>query len=65
MIIGVQDILANLDEEMVGKFVKLGIYYNYHWADASLKKYKAWQQVWETVCLIFIQGDIIKRPLSF
>lgn len=34
---------------MVGKFVKLGIYYNYHWADAGLKKYKAWQQVRGTI----------------
>ena len=47
-----QDILRDLDAEMVGKFVKLGIYYNYHWADASLKKYKAWQQVGGTIKLL-------------
>jgi hypothetical protein len=51
VIIGVRDILAKLDEAMVGKFAKLGIYYNYHWADASLKKYKSWQQVWKAIML--------------
>jgi hypothetical protein len=49
VIIGNRDILPDLDAEMVGKFVKLGIYYNYHWADAGLKKYKAWQQVRGTI----------------
>ena len=62
MIAGVRDILANLDEEIVGKFVKRGVYYNYHWADASLKKYKPWQQVEDHVPPLILLYKLFSFP---
>lgn len=54
VIIKNRDILKNLDADIVGRFAKLGVHYNYHWADKSLEKYKSWQEVSEN----YYKGNI-------
>ena len=41
----VREILAKLDKDVVEKFVKLGVRYNYNWCDKNTGHYKSWQEV--------------------